>query len=399
MKRLISEIEFQWNVFKLVVDWIVALYFVLPLLIFIGYQHVSWWLKIPFWLENIPLLLFLAIIYFLFLASGRLRTFLEDGDHLFLIQYHKWINTIRTWGIVYSIIFHFIIILFVYVFLSPLFIYHYDFTVNQLISLFLFSVLTKLFIIISKDLLFFRFKKWRQFIVSSLLFILGGIGYILIVLKCMNYIWIFIPLLFMIILLFMIKRLHKEGIFLDEVYLEQEAKMKFISMVLKDHVKKRWFKWLPRNKPILFRQSRQLFKKRTIVNVLVESNIKAFVRDSRMISNLLQYTFLSINVLWIAPYVMKWFIWIAIIIIMAVWIKNATLYTKNNSFIEFLSWNDNLPFYEVIRKTIFILITPWYLFMSSVFGLILFSWWSIPVILGSFFICYFISYVLYLSSS
>ncbi|MDP5274905.1 hypothetical protein [Chengkuizengella axinellae] len=172
--------------------------------------------------------------------------------------------------------------------------------------------------------------------------------------------------------------------------------MKFISMVLKDHVKKRWLKWLPRIKPILFKQSQQLFKKRTPVNILVESNIKAFVRDSQMILSLLQYTFLCINVLIITPYFMKWIVWIVMILFLAVWIKN-TLHIKNNSFIEFLSWRDDLPFHEVLRKTIFILITPWYLLMSLIFGLILCSWWSIPVILASFFICYVISSVLYFS--
>ncbi|MDP5274904.1 ABC transporter permease [Chengkuizengella axinellae] len=193
VKRLIFEFKFQWNVFKLVVDWIVAVYIILPLLIFIGYQHVSCWSKIPFWLENIHLLLFLVITYILFLASGRLRTFLEDGDQLFLIQYHNWVNTIRTRGIVYSVIYHFINTLFVYAFLSPLFIHHYDFNGIQLAILFLFSVLTKLLIITSKDLLFFQFKKWKHFIVSSLLFVLGGLGYVLIIHKLMNYMWIFIP--------------------------------------------------------------------------------------------------------------------------------------------------------------------------------------------------------------
>lgn len=77
--RVLSYWSFQWKVFRTAVDWIVAIYFVVPALIAVGYVYSSWWLNPPEWFAMIPFSLVLTGLYILCNLGTTLSAVPEAG--------------------------------------------------------------------------------------------------------------------------------------------------------------------------------------------------------------------------------------------------------------------------------------------------------------------------------
>jgi len=71
-KRVISEWKFQYSVWRMAIDWTVALYIVIPAIIFGVCQYIELWQTQLPWLSNLPLQLFIGVI-FLFTWEGTVR--------------------------------------------------------------------------------------------------------------------------------------------------------------------------------------------------------------------------------------------------------------------------------------------------------------------------------------
>jgi len=84
-QRIIADWNYQYQVWRTAVDWIVALYIVIPFSTGFIYYHLSWWRAVPWWLDYIPLNA-LAAIMLVFTWSGTIRIFVEGADQLFLLQ-------------------------------------------------------------------------------------------------------------------------------------------------------------------------------------------------------------------------------------------------------------------------------------------------------------------------
>ena len=126
-RRIIAEWKYQYQVWRTAVDWIVALYIIIPFLaIFLNY-YLSWWRKAPEWLVYIPLNAFLAIIL-VFAWSGTIRIFVEEADQLFLLQCKAWISRIMTYSLGYSIIYSFVVTSLLLIILAPFLLLYYGFS-------------------------------------------------------------------------------------------------------------------------------------------------------------------------------------------------------------------------------------------------------------------------------
>jgi ABC-2 type transport system permease protein len=80
--RLVSGWAYQYSVWKTVVDWIIALYIVIPFSGIFLYTYVGWWKQVPAVLNYVPLNAFLVIVL-LFSWSGTFRIFVEDATKSF----------------------------------------------------------------------------------------------------------------------------------------------------------------------------------------------------------------------------------------------------------------------------------------------------------------------------
>lgn len=96
-RRVGSDWRYQYGVWKTAVDWTVALYIVIPAVLIGLNGYALLWKNQYGWMEGVPFSWLLISLY-LFAWSGRIRTFMEEGDQLFLLQRKGWVRRIIALG-------------------------------------------------------------------------------------------------------------------------------------------------------------------------------------------------------------------------------------------------------------------------------------------------------------
>ncbi len=85
-KRLRHELGRKWKSIRSITDWTVALYIIIPALIFMGIYYRSLWMEELSIGETVYFGLGLLVFYVITYARG-VRSFFEQADSLFLISY------------------------------------------------------------------------------------------------------------------------------------------------------------------------------------------------------------------------------------------------------------------------------------------------------------------------
>ena len=374
-RRIISEWKYQYQVWRTAVDWIVALYIIIPFFaIFLNY-YLSWWRKAPEWLVYIPLNAFLAIIL-VFAWSGTIRIFVEDADQLFLLQCKGWISRIMAFGLGYSIIYNFVVASLLLITLAPFLLLYYGFSPIGVVWLSVFVFLLKNCMGLVKQLIELRFKGWTQRFVRTVIFIITGVYVretvvLLLSRPGLFYLSLFVLLSTLGILLD--KRMKLKGSFFEDVAREQTAKLKLVNFMLQragTYVKKQK---LLRKRPLLFRNSNLIFKKRDPVNGLVEMCIKAVLRNEGDVGFYLKLVGVYLVVIIAFPGDYKWLFWIASSIMLSNVVGISWLEVIKSPFVCLFPW---LPETKMLatRKTIFLLTLPGQLLLGLVVVLQTQSW-------------------------
>lgn len=96
-RRAGSDWKYQYGVWKTAVDWTVALYIVIPAVLIGLNGYALLWKNQYGWMEGLSFSWLLIALY-LFTWSGRIRTFMEEGDQLFLLQRKGWVRRIIALG-------------------------------------------------------------------------------------------------------------------------------------------------------------------------------------------------------------------------------------------------------------------------------------------------------------
>ncbi|MDF9408381.1 MAG: Bacterial ABC transporter protein EcsB [Pelotomaculum sp. PtaB.Bin013] len=121
-RRVKSEWKFQYKVWKTAIDWTVGLYILLPAVLISLDGYVSLWKNQYGWIETLPFYWPLTAIY-IFAWAGGTRTFLEEGDQLFLLQRKSWIRRIMALGAGYTTMLNFLLSLLVFFLVCPVIIH------------------------------------------------------------------------------------------------------------------------------------------------------------------------------------------------------------------------------------------------------------------------------------
>jgi ABC-2 type transport system permease protein len=374
LKRLAAHGKFQWSVFRLVVDWIIALYFIVPALIIAGFQYHSWWSAAPVWIERVPYFIVVLVLYRVS-TIGTVRLFVEEADQLFLLQHPKWIPRLKQWGMTYSFLFHLTFSAAIIALLAPLLLVHYQLTLGQLIMLFLYLSVFRNLSAFLKHFLSLRYVGWR--------FGLGSIGLqlamfavfvsTLLYTKLELFIWSGEIILFAYFTyLFMKYRLHLKGTFSRDIDHEQTQRLKFIALLLTGKVKKKPKK--PRVKPFFFTNSSLIFKQRTSVNGLIELYLKSFVRSGIQIKLYLQFIAVGMGLLAlpILPKTFKIILWLLLSAFLCNWLKAYWYEVVDSPFVQMFSWKDT-DRQNAAQKGIFYVMVPGYSLLSLTLGLSSFS--------------------------
>lgn len=375
IRRLGAYWIYQIRLLRMIVDWTVALYIVIPGLLFAGYEYASWWKSTPFWLEWVPFLV-IVLILFQLATSGTVRLFVEEGDQLFLLRHVNWMRGILTRGITYSIIVHFAASLVFVLLLAPLMLNYYLFSPLQ---------------IIVTSLLICCFRVSTTLAVHSLSIQYNGWSYgFRIVILYLSIAALFIPTLFYLIdwpllvlvlcgilSLISIKmvnyRLNVKGSFFHDIAHEQKQHMKIAAILLRGIVEKK--PKYRRKSPRLFANSNLLFKLRTPANGLAEMCIKSFSRSWPQLKIYLLLVALGGSLLGlpILPVWMKGIVWLSMAFILCYFLKNYWKDTLTSDFVQLFPWKQ-MDKIAGAQKAVFIMVLPGFLLITLVLGLSSFSW-------------------------
>lgn len=281
--RVIRNWKFQSQVFRSVADWTVVLYILIPAVIFCTAVYFSWWKELPEWLDNIP---FIIPFFFLYLLSwsGNIRTFIVEADKVFLVKKPELLSGLKRRAYLYSFLQQLLVICAGFSCLLPFLLNYYLLSWQEIIVLFVYfrslqacllflkypirkvvSTFRKSIITLCLFLVFNWCSQWMYRIIDS--------GYHLPV-----YV-ISISVLILSILL-SLKAIGKKGSLDIHIEMEQERKSSITQFIFMASPQIEKPVVIRRKKPLLFRNSKRIFKKRTPINGLIELFIKIVVRNS-----------------------------------------------------------------------------------------------------------------------
>ncbi|WP_298202672.1 ABC transporter permease [Desulfosporosinus sp.] len=310
-QRIIWDWKYQYQVWRTAVDWIVALYIVIPFSAGFIYYYLSWWRAVPGWLDYIPLNALSAIIV-IFAWSGTIRIFVEGADQLFLLQRKVWISRIIKYSLVYAVVYNLVVTLLLLTILAPLLLLHYGFSLISVVWLTVLVFLLKNCMGLGKQLIELRFKGWAKRMVILIIFLVMGVYVrqsVALLVSRSGLFYLSILVLLIILSKLLYKRAKLKGIFFEDVAREQTAKLRLAKYMLQNagtYVKRPRFS---RKRPLLFRNSNLLFKKRNPVNGLVEMCLKYELRNQKDVEFYLKMVGVSILAILVFPPDYGWLLW------------------------------------------------------------------------------------------
>lgn len=335
--RLRKEIAYQWGVFRSVVDWTIFLYLFFPAIAIGGYHYYTWWAEIPSWVNHIPFL-FILILLYMFCWQGRIRTFLEEADQLFLLQKRPLVRALKKWTRNLYVFRYSLGLLTFFVILAPFLINHYHLSWLEILILTFYFISLKVLILGSKQCLDGIDSPWKKGLYTILLF--GALGAFSITLV----IWtleasVLILLIFSLFhwLLFLLnssRRINRLTTFSNDVYVDKQEKLKYIRTIFlfSEYVEKDPYQ--KKRSSLFYRKSKRIFKNRNRRKSLQELCIKVFFRNRTYLLQFFQITSTTtVAILIIPPIWIKCLIFLGFILILRIWVKIIYKRIISNHFI------------------------------------------------------------------
>ncbi|BFT69643.1 ABC transporter permease [Paenibacillus sp. P36] len=383
-RRVRSDWFFQYKALRMAVDWVIAIYFVIPLIIVAGYQYYSWWATQPSWFSWISLFMVGAVFY-VFTWLGTIRYFVEEGDQLFLRQNRRWFQHLMRLGHRYSLVLQGITtLLLMFVFL-PLLVQVYGFRVPQLISLWLITYLLKINLGLLRQLVALRMQGFLHWIVRIVAF--AGLFFVyqkLVAAISQNalYIWA-VHLLLLVLAVFLSKiRLQEKGAFFADIARERDSRMRIVSlMLIRVTERKRKPK---RKRPLLFKNSQRLFKGKGAGNGIADLLVKSFFRNGTQWKQTIQFAALISAAMFIMPGPLKITVWIIAACALVFWRKSFCKDELRTPFLTLFPIQDTEK-HQALQLSTPILVLPALILISLCMGISFFTWWGPVLMVGAAF--------------
>ncbi|MEH7226379.1 ABC transporter permease [Bacillus sp. JJ1566] len=335
--RFRKEIAYQWGIFRSVVDWTIFLYIFVPIIAVGGYHYYTWWSEIPNWVNHIPLPFILSLLY-LFCWQGRIRTFLEEADQLFLLQKRSLILALKKWTRNLYVTGYSVGILFLITILVPILIHHYNLTLNEILGLAIYFISLKALILGWKQSLDGIASIWKKSFYTILVFVIIWAFSITLVQWAFNtsvlFLWFTSLIQWLLFLVNSSKRIRRLTTFSTDVDIEKQAKLTYVKSIFafSEYVEK-----VPSQKkrsPFFYRNSKRIYKNRNRRRSLQEICIKVFFRNKSYLFQCLQITSITTAALLIIPPIwIKCIIFIGFIIVLRMWVKIIGNRIMSNHFI------------------------------------------------------------------
>ncbi|EFV77118.1 hypothetical protein HMPREF1013_02646 [Bacillus sp. 2_A_57_CT2] len=266
-------------------------YLIVPGAIIFGMIYRSWWLETPEWIANLPMFLLFFLLY-IYSWMGNFRPFIQEADKVFLVKNKSLYLGMRKWGVGYSLFFQAVSTGAIIALLLPFLKNSYFLQWSQIIALLTFFITLKWTLMTVSYSLKRIEGKFRKYVIGFLLFVLLS-WFSQLVYSLWNFGADFPVYMISAVLLSgtltRVSQMLKGISAVDfEILLEQEEKTKYIKWIfmMAPEIEKPAISM--RTKPLLFRNSRRIFKKRAPITGLIELFIKIFIRNPSFIFSYFQ---------------------------------------------------------------------------------------------------------------
>ncbi|WP_340031813.1 ABC transporter permease [Paenibacillus sp. FSL K6-1122] len=292
----------QMKNLRLVVDWTVWVYLLVPgLLYLIGWYTSLWTKSLPAWATGLPLPVLTGLIDVVMLTGGVL-IFVEEADVLFLKSRPLWMRTLMRQGLYRSCLQHLGKMILITALTAPLWSRVYEMSNLQIALMAVWFGAVASFQAITLHMTKVRHTGWRRWIQMIPLVI--GIGYMTINATSwmQGQTWkISFGIVISMLLLITVgqMRLLMKGTFEGDVREDLRSRLQLTALMLSRAVSK---PKAPRTRSIIFRKPRKLLRNRSIANRTAEIAFKAFFRNSGTMKLYLQLGGLSIAAVALPPF-------------------------------------------------------------------------------------------------
>ncbi|EJS66954.1 MULTISPECIES: ABC transporter permease [Bacillus] len=280
-KRLRHELGRKWKSIRSITDWTVALYIIIPALIFIGIYYRSLWMEELSMGETVYFGLGLLAFYVITYSRG-VRSFFEQADSLFLISYPAHMQKLIQYGMTYTLIRIAITNVVVVVAMLPVLMKSIGVAQVQIILFWLFFTAFRFMLSLLTRFIHIRVgKRWLLWIVKNVIFSISlsffGLSLFLIY-KNSFYSILCIGLAVLLIIVLIKEKLNYKNCFFKEVEKEKEESMRWTSGIMQvgGHAAK---PSSSNKKPWMFPCSKKFLGKKKDSRI-VESFLKEFFRTS-----------------------------------------------------------------------------------------------------------------------
>lgn len=323
--RYISDRKYQYRVIRSIADWTIMVYLIIPAILFIIFRYRSWWVELPGWIESVPFVFIFMLIYLLS-WNVSIRTYVEEADKVFLIKKQRSFLGMKKWGYTCSLFLQSIGTAITFLILLPFLRNHFILSWLEICTLLFYFIALKTLIMLVKYHLKKIDKRFKKLALSFLLFVLLSWFSQLI-----YFLWdkgsLFLVCLCGIILLtasiyFSLKAIQKLSTIDHEIDMGRANKTKNIEFIfmLSNEIEKPVV--TKRTKPLLFRRSKRIFKKRTPINGFIELFYKVFLRNRSYVVSFFQIISVgTVAIVLIPPLWIKIIIFFGFLIMMNSWLS------------------------------------------------------------------------------
>ncbi|AJS61281.1 ABC transporter permease [Paenibacillus sp. IHBB 10380] len=338
-RRLKEYMKEQVTILRFVADWTVMLYILIPGILLGARLYYGLWVEdLPQWSLQVPSILFSSFML-LGIYSGGILLLVQEGDALFIRMHHRWMSGIILRGSLYSMAVILMKVVILFAIVSPFLVRILGMNTFELTSFLILSMATSWIVSWIRHFVTITFSGWRK-----RLLLICGIGIPCALYARVTILWIHQPffmistavLLIVATLLFMKKRVHLQGTFMNDVQEDSKQRMKLTGFLLKQVVDKP----MPtRTKPWIFRRSPYLYRSRSAEHRLAAAAVKAWFRNPKHVLLYLQFTGVSLLAIIVPPGMIKWFVLLAVSMMLVYWLFRYWIHFLYDEWVSLLPWS------------------------------------------------------------
>lgn len=372
LKRLTFDLLEIHKVFRVVIDWTVALYIIVPNLIISIAFYIEWWEELPSLFQTFTFNKLLILTFFTFFLND-IKSFIYSADQLFLIQNTKLLRKITLYGLIYSFIIIFFSTIISTAILLPVLVNKFNFSIESILWFYLYYTSSYMaFLLIRKTIKIYS-RSFLLKVLSSIILLTTYLSLWYFSLSSIHVKIFVIVILFMIIFILSKMILFSRKQFLKLLDLNEIIRNKWTRIILWRGGHAKLLNSRQTYKPWILKSSKLLFKHKSVYNILTDAFIKSFIRDKNTILSFLQlFILLIVALLLLSNFWARFIIWGYAIYAITGALKNSWFAFRYSSFINMFQWEYN-DLIKSFNKSIYVLAYPFVIIVGALFGYLNFA--------------------------